>query len=167
MSVETSARFALPLLQPGQAQKELFHNEAITLLDLIAQAAVVDAGLDTPPDAPAPGQSWIVGATPTGDWAGHANAIAGWTDGGWRFILPAEGMTAWVEASALTARYRSGGWSIGPLTATKMVIAGEQVVGPRAAAIGDPAGGGVVDAESRTALAAILATLRSHGLIAG
>jgi hypothetical protein len=134
---------------------------------LVVQLTVVDAGLDTPPDAPEPGQSWIVGAAPTGAWAGRADAIAGWTAGGWRFVLPVEGMTAWVKASELPARYLSGAWSIGVLTATKMVIAGEQVVGPREAAIADPTGGGVVDAESRTTLTAILAMLRMHGLIQG
>jgi hypothetical protein len=40
------------------------------------------------------------------------------------------------------------------------------VVGPQAAAIADPDGGAVVDGEARTAIAAILAALRSHGLIA-
>ncbi len=167
MSFDASARFALPLLQPGQAQKEIFHNEAITLLDLIVQTVVVDAGLDTPPDAPEPGQSWIVGAAPSGAWAGRADAIAGWTAGGWRFVLPVEGMTAWIGARELPARHLSGVWSIGALTATKMVIAGEQVVGPREAAIADPAGGSVVDAESRATLAAILVMLRAHGLIRG
>lgn len=167
MSFDASARFALPLLQSGQAQKEIFHNEAITLLDLIVQATVVDAGLTVPPDAPEPGQAWIVGPAPTGAWTGRANAIAGWTDGGWRFVTPAEGMAVWVGASALTARYTSGAWSIGPLTATKMVVSGKQVVGPRAAAITDPAGGAVIDAESRATVATILAMLRVHGLIEG
>jgi hypothetical protein len=167
MSFDSSARFALPLLQSGQAQKELFHNEALTLLDLIVQAAVVDAALDTPPDAPMPGQSWIVGAAPTGTWAGHPNAIAGWTVGGWRFVLPTEGMTAWVAASGLTALYRSGAWSTGSLAASQIVIGGQQVVGARNAAIADPTGGSVVDPESRATLAAILAMLRSHGLIEG
>ena len=37
---ERSARFALPLLQPGQAQKEVFHNEALTAVALLIEAAV-------------------------------------------------------------------------------------------------------------------------------
>jgi hypothetical protein len=40
------------------------------------------------------------------------------------------------------------------------------VVGPRQAAVAAPSGGTVIDAESRTALVAILAALRAHGLIA-
>ena len=45
-------RFALPLLQPGQAQKEMFHNEALAALDLLIQPAVEAVGVNTPPTAP-------------------------------------------------------------------------------------------------------------------
>ncbi|MGL4312420.1 MAG: DUF2793 domain-containing protein, partial [Sphingomonas sp.] len=31
---ETTSRLALPLLAAGQAQKEMFHNEALALIDL-------------------------------------------------------------------------------------------------------------------------------------
>ena len=41
---DTSARLNLPLLAPGQAQKELYHNEALTLIDLAVQASVVTVG---------------------------------------------------------------------------------------------------------------------------
>ncbi|WP_367112966.1 DUF2793 domain-containing protein [Sphingomonas sp.] len=78
-------RLALPLLEPGQAQKEFFHNEALTRLDIAVQGAATGPA-DTPPAVPRPGQCWIVGATPTGDWIGHAHAVAGWTDAGWRFL---------------------------------------------------------------------------------
>ena len=45
-------------------------------------------------------------------------------------------------------------------------IGGQQVVGARGAAIAAPAGGTAVDVEGRAAISAILAALRSHGLIA-
>ena len=80
--VETSARLALPLLVPGQAQKEMFHNEALATIDLALQASVAAVGTEAPPAAPSPGQCWIVGPRPTGDWAGQAGALAGWTAGG-------------------------------------------------------------------------------------
>src|SRR3546814_12942418 len=37
-----------------------------------------------PPQTPAPGECWIVGDAPSGDWAGWAGALACWTHGGWR-----------------------------------------------------------------------------------
>ena len=37
---ESTARLALPLIAPGQAQKEVSHNEALAALDLLVQAQV-------------------------------------------------------------------------------------------------------------------------------
>lgn len=45
-------------------------------------------------------------------------------------------------------------------------VAGVQVVGPRGALIADASGGATVDAEARTAINALLARCRTHGLIA-
>lgn len=163
--MSVTPRFGMPLLHPGQAQKELFHNEALTLVDTLAQPCVEAIGIDTPPTAPIPGQSWIVGESPTGAWAGKVGSLALWTAGGWRFVIPREGMTAWVAADALAARFTAGSWRSGRLTATHLEIDGEQVVGPREPAIDDPDGGAVADVEARVAIEAILATLRTHGLI--
>ena len=82
MTEEDSARLGLPLLAPGQAQKELWHNEALALLDIAVQAVVEEVGRDAPPGAPQPGQCWIVGAAPTGDWTGHARMAPGERAGG-------------------------------------------------------------------------------------
>lgn len=160
-----TARFALPLLHPGQAQKELFHNEALTIADALVQPCVEALGIDMPPSDPVPGQSWIVGASPVGAWAGAAGALALWTAGGWRFVPPREGMAAWIAADGLTARYSGGVWHSGRVTAAHLMIDGEQVIGAREPAIDDPDGGSVVDAEARIAIEAILETLRAHGLI--
>lgn len=52
------------------------------------------------------------------------------------------------------------------LPAAKVLrIGGSQVVGARGAAVADPAGGATIDAEARTAIAAILSRLEAHGLI--
>ena len=165
MTDTETARLALPLLQPGQAQKEMFHNEALALLDMIVQPGVVAAGVDTPPSAPEPGQAWIVGGSPTGDWAAQAGAVAGWSGAGWRFVAPVEGMAAWVIADALVARYRAGAWTLGAETAASLSIGGDRVLAERQAAIADPSGGAVVDAEARAALTTLLGALRAHGLI--
>jgi hypothetical protein len=163
---DTSARFALPLLQPGQAQKEMVHNEALTLVDAALHPVAQTAGDNAPPAAPEPGQCWIVGNAPIGDWAGEVGRIAAWTPGGWRFVAPTPGITAWLVDAAVWARYYGSGWRTGLLPAAALHIAGEQVVGARQGAIGDPAGGGTIDAEARAAIGAMLAALRGHGLIA-
>ena len=79
---DTTARLALPFLAAGQAQKEMTHNEALARLDLVVDATVEAVGLMTPPASPLPGQAWVTGAAPTGDWMGQANALAGWTESG-------------------------------------------------------------------------------------
>ena len=162
---DSTARFALPLLQAGQAQKELYHNDALALIDLAVAAGVVSIGLNTPPSAPATGACWIIGASPSGAWAGAANALAGWTGGGWRFVVPPVGMTVWSEADQVFARFTATGWAVGELVCAKVVIGGHQVLGARRGAIDSPSGGSTVDVAARTAIDAVLAVLRGHGLV--
>jgi len=163
--MDTSTRLGLPLLAPGQAQKELFHNEAIAAIDLALQASVEAVGANTPPDEPAEGDCWIVGDAPVGAWAGHAGALAGWTASGWRFVAAREGMAVWNRAADAVARLVGTAWATGNLTGTAVLIGGEQVVGARQPAIASPQGGATIDAEARGTLAAVLATMRAHGLI--
>lgn len=166
MSDETSARLALPLLQPGQAQKEVYHNEALARLDLAVQASVVALAVNSPPTSPPIGACWIVGNAPTGAWTANANCLAGWTTGGWRFVAPIEGMRVWVAGDAVEARFSAGSWISGEVRAERLVVAGIPVVGERQPAIADPTGGATVDDVARTTIAGILAALRTHGLIA-
>lgn len=164
--MDTTARLALPLLQPGQAQKEIWHNEALALLDLLVQPAAVATAATTPPAAPVAGQCWVLGAAPAGAWSGQAQAVAGWTAGGWRFAPAVEGMTLWVGGSAGFVRFADGAWTAGALRGSTLTLAGDQVVGARQPAIAGPGGGGTTDAAARTAIEAILTVLRTHGLIA-
>lgn len=163
---ELSDRLSLPLLSAGQAQKELYHNEALAILDLLGHAAVEDHGINTPPSTPSVGQCWVVGASPTGVWADHADAIAGWTSGGWRFIAPRAGMIVWDIGAGYWLHHDGSNWVIGALTASSLEIGGVQVVGSQSAAIPDPTGGSFIDAEARAAITLILNALRTHGMIA-
>lgn len=43
-----TARLKLPFLVPGQAQKELFHNEALQIIDMLVQPVVASVGLRQP-----------------------------------------------------------------------------------------------------------------------
>ncbi|MBO9712970.1 DUF2793 domain-containing protein [Sphingomonas sp.] len=164
MTGSSTDRLALPLLEPGQAQKEMFHNEALVRLDAAVQACAVAGGLDAPPADPAAGQCWIVGASPSGAWSGHAGALACWTLSGWRFVAAAEGMRAWIADPAGFALHSGGEWRFGEAHG-RLIVEGVQVVGPQAAAIGNPSGGSVVDAEARSTIAQILAAMREHGLV--
>lgn len=162
---ERSARFALPLLQPGQAQKEVFHNEALTTVDLLLEAAVEGAPNAVPRATPQIGECWIVAAGATGAWAGQEDRIAGWTAGGWRFLEPQPGTRVWDRAAGLWLHWYGSTWSDGSLPAAGLVIAGQQVVGSRQPTISSPSGGTIIDVESREAIASIIVALRTHGPI--
>lgn len=163
---ELSSRFALPYLQPGQAQKEAFHNEALTTVDALLHPVAQTAGDDAPPGSPAVGQCWIVGDAPTGAWAGHAGSIALWSDGGWRFIAPQDGMMLWLASDQVWVRRSGSIWIIGDLPANTISVAGLQILGARQPAIADPTGGTIVDTEARGTITTLLAAMRAHGLIA-
>ena len=138
----------------------------MTIFDL-GICAAVDGFLDnSPPASPAVGACYILGASPTGAWAGHAQALAGYTSGSWRFIAPVDGLTALVKSSGQFAVYSGGSWELGQLRGASLSVGGNQVVGPRLAAVAEATGGTTVDTEARAAIAAILARLRQHGLIA-
>ena len=73
--------------------------------------------------------------------------------------------------------FKDGGVQIGPATGgskgsgtlnldNDLYKDGTKVVGAQGAAVADASGGAIVDAEARTALNALLARLRTHGLIA-
>lgn len=161
---ELTPRFGLPLLLSGQAQKEMSHNEALVQIDLGLHAAAISSGDNVPPAGPSLGDCYIVGGSPTGAWTGHAKGLAGWTEGGWRFLAPPEGMRLWLSEEQQFALFRDGDWHLGEVHG-KVFVEGEQVVGARSDAIAEPFGGEVVDAEARAAIVAVLEALRSHGLV--
>jgi len=162
---DTSARFAFPLILPGQAQKEVFHNEALAAIDAALHACVEEAPRADPPAAPDPGQSWLVGEAATGAWEGKEGALASWTDGGWRFVSPVPGMLVWNIDPGYWLHWTGSGWSDGSLPAAALVIAGQQVVGPRLPDVPSPSGGTIIDVKARAAIDAVIETLKSHGLI--
>ena len=139
-------RFALPLLAVAQAQKEVTHNEALTLLDALVHAAVEDGPLAEPPTDPAEGQCWIVGAIPQGIWMGRANAIALWTANGWRFAAARRGMHITRLGDGSRLRFDGTTWTApGSVDAAK--------------------GGSTIDVEARSAIATLILHLAAQGLL--
>jgi hypothetical protein len=132
---------------------------------VLVAAAVEGPPLATPPATPAIGSCYIVAGSPSGAWSGHAQQLAAYTSGGWRFIAPRKGMSAYVLTNGCTAVYHGGSWVTGTLNGSLLMVDGLRVVGSRGVAITAPAGGSTVDPEARTAIGQILATLRQHGLI--
>ena len=136
------------------------------MIDALAGACVEQRALGVPPGNPTPGRCYIVASGATGAWAGKTDQIAVATEGGWRFIASREGLRAVVASEGIDAVYRGSSWIYGDLRGSFVTVGGNQVVGGRGAAIPDPAGGTTVDSQARATLASLLATLRTHGLIA-
>jgi hypothetical protein len=162
---DMTPRFALPFILPGQAQKELFHNEALARIDLVLHPAVEGAPASTSPADPEEGECWIVGTGASGDWSGRDGMLAMWSEAGWRFVAPRPGTTAWNKGAHLPLLFDGSAWREGELVCTGVEVDGVQVVGPRQPAVPSPSGGTIIDTEARAAIAAITAALMSHGLI--
>lgn len=163
--MESTPRLSLPTLVPGQAQKELFHNEALQVLDVIVACAIEEPARNDPPQFPTAGQAYLVGDVPTGEWLQYPSHIAGYSAGGWRFVAPVAGLILLEKTTGQLVRYGSSGWETGIVRASSVLVDGKQVVGQQLGAIADPSGGLTVDAEARSALAEMLSALRQHGLI--
>jgi hypothetical protein len=163
--MDQTARFAMPLLAPGQSQKEWFHNEALQTIDALLCAMVEGPPVAQPPASPAEGQCFIIASGGSGAWAGKDGNLAAFTEGGWKFIAPSEGLRALDRASGQTLLRRNGGWESGIVRAQEVRIGGQLVVRERQPAVAAPTGGTTVDAECRSAVAALLAALQAHGLI--
>lgn len=159
-----TARYALPLLSAGQAQKEVTHNEALLQIDRLLHVAVATRGLNVPPPAPSPSAAYIVSTAPTGAWEARADCLA-WHEGGaWNFTHPVRGLMAWIIDEARFSVFDTG-WSVGGWPASGLQIGGRAVLAALPVALEPPAGGAVVDAEARAAIAAMIAVLRDQGIV--
>lgn len=108
---DTSPRLDLPYLQASQAQKHVTHNEALRRLDALVQLSLVDIAAQTPPGTPQDGETYGLGAVPTGAWAGQAGMLALWDGQAWEFIAPAEGWRAWDQAGGQLHIFTAAAWA--------------------------------------------------------
>lgn len=106
-----TTRLQMPLIASEQALKHVTHNEAIQTLDNLVQIALEQIDVTVPPGSPVVGESYGLGVSATGDWAGQDGDIASFTDGGWRFAAPGEGWLAWDKSTQSALVYVSGSWT--------------------------------------------------------
>ena len=104
----------LPYLAAAQSQKHVTHNEALRTLDAVVQLAVLDRDAGAPPASPVQGDRYIIAASPSGAWAGHAGNIAAWQDGTWTILSPAEGWLAWVADENTFVVFDGTAWDLVP-----------------------------------------------------
>jgi hypothetical protein len=140
----SSPHLGLPMLFTGQAQKEVYVNEALSLIDAVAHCAI-EGSTATPPASPGSGSNWLVGTGASGDWNGHDGKIACYQSGNWLFVTPFDGLRIFNRATTQFAHY-SGGWKT-----PASVIA--------------PTGGTTIDTQARTTLANLISTLQTAGIL--
>lgn len=141
-----SPRYALPLLFPGQTQKEFFVNQAHALTDALLHPAI-EGEADDPPAEPGDGECWLVGLSPTGEWAGHAGDLASYQAGVWLFCTPRDGLRVLDRATGQDIRYH-GSWM-------------------RTEAVPVPSGGTTIDSEARDAIQGLIGALTAAGILPG
>lgn len=112
-----TSHLILPLIAPSQAQKHVTVNEALSRLDAAFQLSVESASTTTPPIGAIEGQSYLVPAGAVNEWAGNAQRIAFFLNGGWEFLDALPGWQIWVRDAATRLTYLAGDWS-GDVVAT-------------------------------------------------
>ncbi|MDQ3145176.1 MAG: DUF2793 domain-containing protein, partial [Pseudomonadota bacterium] len=139
---------------------------ALALIDLLLGGSLEAAPIAALPASPVAGGLYLVAASgASGLFAGMEGRLAGWTEGGWRFVAPIEGLRLTVRSSGVELHYWDDEWHSGSVRAEELVIGGARVVGAAAPAIAGPAGGGTIDTEARACVGQILEAMRGHGLI--
>ena len=139
-----TARFGLPLLFAGQAQKEVFVNEAHALTDSLLHCAI-ERETAIPPGTPLDGTAWLIAAGAAGEWLGKDGAIACRQAGNWLYVMPRAGMQV-RDLSNGQVRYFLDQWNV-------------------AATPVEPIGGPVIDIEARAAILGLTKALRIAGIL--
>ncbi len=108
---DTSPTLSLPYLLPSQAQKHVTHNEALQVLDVAVQTAVIDRDRTEPPGSPAFGDCHIVAVGASGGWAGQGGMIAQYNGSDWGFFAAKQGWRAQVLAEGKAVVFDGADWA--------------------------------------------------------
>jgi hypothetical protein len=136
-------RYFLPLIFPGQFQREFYVNEAHALTDALLHAAC-EGERAIPPATPAEGETWLVASGATGEWAGEDGKLASRQAGNWLLTTPREGMRLFDRSTGQLLLFRDG-W--------------RRPAAPTISGSGD-----VVDVEARAAIADLVTALIEAGI---
>ncbi|QTC89994.1 DUF2793 domain-containing protein [Brevundimonas goettingensis] len=98
MSDDASARLGLSYLAPGQLQKHVTLNEALTRLDALVQMRAASRSTAAQPTSPDDGALYILPASPTGAvWASRAAGdLMRFEAGGWTLVAVPDGALVWI-----------------------------------------------------------------------
>ncbi len=106
----STTTLGLPLVQPSQAQKHVTVNEALVRLDAVAQLTVEVLDGAAPPSDPVEGSVYLIAGDTIGEWSGQGGSVAVRSNGGWVFVEPQAGWTAWDRELSRSLRYNGSEW---------------------------------------------------------
>lgn len=86
---------------------------AVRQLDGLVMPRVAGYLTNTPPSSPADGDCYIIGAAPSGAWAGQAGKVTRYSSAvAWEFFTPKNGWTLQANSARESYRYTGGAWEI-------------------------------------------------------
>jgi hypothetical protein len=106
------------------ADSYVYANEAYRWLEVFAGSIAAEEFATTTPPTGVEGEIYILGETPTGDWAGNGFAVAMYLNGGWLFKAPKPGMHVLISTAASSfgkgsfALHNGTAWRIDSLAGT-------------------------------------------------
>src|ERR1700676_1128242 len=98
MSVNQGGKIPAAMIRAGLGDAYYNQgNQMLRMLQALVQANVISMTLTAPPGSPADGDTYVIGASPTGVWTGKTKNIAYWSADpsvvtpSWEFYAPAKG----------------------------------------------------------------------------
>jgi hypothetical protein len=151
----TSPLLGTNLWDSGITQPDLVFNDAIRQYDALIAGLILSRTTDAEPGSPSEGDAYIMTGSASGtDWATFdEHDIAVFSGAVWKQYAPGGRVQMLVDDDNEIVYWTGSAWAVG-------------VVLTADSKISDPAGGGTVDAEARTAINAIIDALESHGITA-
>lgn len=107
---DNTTHLGLPYVANKQAQRHIFHDEGLRILDALVMLSVADRDLSAPPASPAEGDRYIVKAPGSGAFAGKDNRIAHYADGAWFFYVASRGWLCYVADESALLSWDGSAW---------------------------------------------------------
>lgn len=117
----TTPTIGLDELLEGQARADVTANESFARLDALL-ASIVTSELSTPPAEPTQGETYLIGASPTGAWDGREGQITFYSSG-WKFFTPPNGWRMFNAATSKLMVRVGGAWSEVQVTGSSGLLA--------------------------------------------
>jgi len=105
-----TANKGLYLLAENQHGAEVTFNESMYKLDSLIHLSPLDQ-LNAPPGSPSHGDVYLVDTAGSGDWTGYNNYIAYYLNNQWKFVVPRDGMRAYMQDTDEYLFYNGTTWT--------------------------------------------------------